>query len=278
MMLRLSSALVLASAVYMASAMITAPGCGQRPLAPAGSQLVVGGQEASPNEWPFICSLQSGGWWGKSHICGGTLVKNLNGIYYFVTAAHCVGSNPSSYSIKCAAHNIALNEVHAQDFSISKVQMHEQYNPNNIDNDIAILHLSSQPVENDYLQPACLADETYTAGEMTTVLGWGALTEGGSSPDELQKASKPLISISDCRSKYGYSQITNSMLCAGILNQGGIDACQGDSGGPLVALRNGAWTLVGVVSWGYGCARPTHPGVYADVHYLRSWINGKINA
>ena len=65
-----------------------------------------------------------------------------------------------------------------------------------------------------------------------------------------------------------YRSLPDSMLCAGVL-EGGSDSCQGDSGGPLIAAdtvnNNGAATLVGVVSWGTGCALPHYPGIYAKV-------------
>ena len=50
------------------------------------------------------------------------------------------------------------------------------------------------------------------------------------------------------------------MLCAG---SPGKDSCQGDSGGPLYDVENDA--LVGIVSWGLGCADDSHPGVYANI-------------
>ena len=64
------------------------------------------------------------------------------------------------------------------------------------------------------------------------------------------------------------------MICGG---EEGVDSCQGDSGGPLVAKVNGKFTLVGVTSFGLGCARANRPGVYTRVTNYLDFINNTTN-
>merc|ERR1712226_1435710 len=52
-----------------------------------------------------------------------------------------------------------------------------------------------------------------------------------------------------------------------------LPAPQGDSGGPFFTNESPeSRELIGIVSWGYGCARPGYPGVYTQVSYFVDWI------
>lgn len=88
---------------------------------------------------------------------------------------------------------------------------------------------------------------------------------------KLLAAHVQIVSQNSCSRAYQeISRIDSGMICARATNPS-RDACQGDSGGPLVA--NGY--LIGIVSWGEGCAT-VYPGVYTRVSEYEDWICDKI--
>ncbi|KAH9514780.1 Trypsin-1 [Bulinus truncatus] len=262
---------------------IDAPGCGNRPLAPGNgasevSARIVGGQESIPYSHPSICSLRMVTS-PTFHFCGGSLVKNLVGEYFLITAAHCVyhETRPSRYEAHCGIHDRSDgNEPHRSVVYFSALTRHSLYDDWTIDYDIAIFKVSTAVPTNNYISAVCLPNEGWFEGEKAIVAGWGTLTAGGDSPYKLHQVQKPIKSRDTCEQRYGVGSISPRMLCAG-LPQGGVDSCQGDSGGPLYTYRENRWTLTGIVSWGYGCAEAGRPGVYADVIELKDWINSIIN-
>ncbi|GCC22886.1 transmembrane protease serine 11D-like isoform X1 [Chiloscyllium punctatum] len=233
--------------------------CGSRP---AFFNRIVGGTNSVNGEWPWQVSLQIG-----SHVCGASIISDR----WLITAAHCFQDSRSSPSIWTAL--IGTIDVRSGTVqTIETIIIHPQYRQTSNDYDIAVLKLSSPLIFEANIQPICLpsSDHVFNAGDSCTITGWGTLEFEGSLPQILQKANVDIIDDNTCKNIY--SQVTERMLCAGFLT-GGVDSCQGDSGGPLACMQpDGKWFLAGIVSFGFQCARPGFPGVYARVTALRDWV------
>ncbi|XP_076664226.1 trypsin-7 [Andrena cerasifolii] len=224
---------------------------------------IVGGQPASIDDHPYQVSLR----YKALHVCGGAIISEE----WIVTAAHCVQSPLLRYlSIKAGTSDLKEKGtvVYAR-----QIISHELYDPGNADYDIALIRLEKPLVYSPRVRPILLAPiaDHYAAGTKALVTGWGVLRSNGPVTNQLRKVLVPLVSNAECSQLYASRPITTRMLCAGYVNVGGKDACQGDSGGPLVQNDQ----LIGIVSWGFGCARPSYPGVYTRVTVLRSWITEK---
>jgi secreted trypsin-like serine protease len=144
-------------------------------------------------------------------------------------------------------------------------------------NDWALIKLA-KPVTQPHIT---LATGTSANTGNFTIMGWGSTSEGGGQQRYLRKATVPFVSDSVCGGAYtdaGYNFVNNAMICAGFIDEGGVDTCQGDSGGPMTKTTSSGVVQVGIVSWGEGCAEPGFPGVYTQVNTYAAAITAAANS
>ncbi|KAJ8736110.1 hypothetical protein PYW08_006766 [Mythimna loreyi] len=233
---------------------------------PSNPQRIVGGSLTTIDRYPSIASLLFS-WLGTSYwqACGGTILNNRA----ILTAAHCTIGDPAS------RWRIRVGSTWANSggvvHNVNQIINHPQYNGNTYNNDIAVLRSASTFTLNNNVRAAPIAGSNYNLADNQVVwaAGWGTTSQGGQSSEQLRHVELRSINQATCRNNYATRgiTITDNMLCSG-WSGGGRDQCQGDSGGPL--YHNG--NVVGVCSFGIGCAQAQFPGVNARVSRYTSWI------
>ena len=234
-----------------------------------GQRKIIGGEEAHFSDHPWQVALLVS-WIAdptQAQFCGGSIVdKN-----WILTAAHCVhGNQAEDMNVLVGTAKLGVGGAR---YNVEHVFMHPDYDNDSFNNDIALIKTKGDLSSGTKVT---LVDESREAeisapGKTVRVSGWG-VTDSGNSSSILKQVEVPVVSIEQCNDPVSYDgKITDMMLCAGFAT-GEKDSCQGDSGGPLTApSSSGERYLVGVVSWGEGCAEPAKYGVYARVSKLRSW-------
>ncbi|XP_046995076.1 trypsin delta-like [Schistocerca americana] len=217
---------------------------------------IVGGEPVDISQCPWQVSVQNGG----LHYCGGSVISPS----WVLTAAHClIGVAESYLSVRAGT---STRESGGVVYSVANASYHDVFTFTTMDYDVGVLLIVGSFTVGADVQVVDLSSTEPEAGAVVTVTGWGSLQPEGEYSEQLQAVTTSIVARSACNASYG-GLITERMVCAGD-PEGGKDACQGDSGGPLVAGN----TQHGIVSWGFGCANATYPGVYSSVASLRSWI------
>lgn len=232
-----------------------------RALAQDG-KYIIGGEEVDPiGRYPYQVALVSE--YGFQ-FCGGSLVHKD----WVLSAAHCYGL---AFAVEIGRHNLTDSTEVYESIEIDWERRHPKYNSFTTNNDFMMVKLKQS---SSYSTVTLDEGSTVTPGDAVTVMGWG-VTESGVSSDILLEVEVDLVSNRECNSDYLFNRITGSMMCA---SREGKDSCQGDSGGPLIMKGEDASSdvLVGIVSWGIGCADPNYPGVYARVCSEIDWIKKQI--
>lgn len=208
---------------------------------------VVGGALATSDEYPWLGKLLIKGHDDKTRGCGGTLVSSN----IVVTAQHCVDKARKSSAVSWWYGDAEWRE--GTQVTAKGLAAGDGLGKG----DWAVIKLSDNV--DDVPTPSVAGSATYTTGPTFWSAGWGRTSEGGELSNTLYHVELPYIPDDVCGA--GKAEI-----CAGDWDNGGIDTCSGDSGGPLVSRHHGDLpVLVGVVSWGKGCAQPQNPGHYTDL-------------
>ena len=237
---------------------------------------IVGGEDADISDYPWQAAMYADG-----YLCGASVINQ----YWVITAAHCVEEGNQIIAAENITIGVGSSNPYAglfsaggDEYDVQEVISHPNYGGNG--NDIALLRMKD-PIQFDVnVQPiSIICSEQVAAGAQdpgvsSTVTGWGNTTQGGDGSDVLQYIEVPIINPNDSGLSNQLNVNSTTEIIAGAID-GGMDSCQGDSGGPLVVrnIEDTEWLLVGITSWGLGCAQAGRPGVYTKVSNYINWIN-----
>lgn len=240
---------------------VLASACGR--ISQSSIKIIGGNPVAEHRPW-FVQLLGSKN--SADGFCGGTLVAPR----VVITAAHCIDASMTKTLHVALGMADGINLNVNNPVRVEGIVVHPKYSASDFKNDIAVLYLENydgihfeRPVH--WIQHAKDSSLPERIHSSALVVGLGNTTSIGSLFDGvIREVEVPLADMSKCAEIY--SDADEKQICAGDMTNGGRDSCQGDSGGPMLAKNSqGQLELVGIVSYGNGCAQKNGPGIYTRV-------------
>nr|ATU82473.1 venom S1 protease 7 [Lethocerus distinctifemur] len=242
---------------------------------------IVGGKEAKVNQYPYMAGIGYVDPRNKQMLvgvfCGGTIVTE----FHVLTAAHCTYEEETYDGLAVTIGDHDISRLYESKFTtmheVANIVEHPLWSPKTLVNDVALIVLKTRIAFNAAVGPVCLPNRLPDiVGQKVKVIGWGDTKFYGDS-NVLLKVNLKVLPLKVCAENYPKKPIPlspSTQLCTFSLDK---DSCQGDSGGPVTWLDpdTNRFTLVGIVSYGTGCATMI-PGVNTLVSHFMPWIQKTI--
>ncbi|XP_026325336.1 brachyurin-like [Hyposmocoma kahamanoa] len=228
---------------------------------------IVGGSDAALGQFTFVGGLVITLLSGETSVCGATMLRNNRA----VTAAECWWDGRNHATQFTVVYGSLTLFSGGTRVNASSVVMHYGFDPNMIENDVAIIRHGHVGYTNNIRAIPVASGSNLFVGVNAQAVGFGrqADNEGVGTNQQLHHVTLPVITNAICSNTYG--PIPASNICTS--GAGGRSTCSGDSGGPLA--YNGQ--LIGIVSFGHraGC-QLGHPQAFARVTTFHSWITSRL--
>jgi trypsin len=197
----------------------------------------------------------------EDKFCGGVILNSKT----ILTCAHCL--TDSNFLIFYDVRD----RFNLKNFvKPSKIFIHENFDLVSLYNDIAIIKTESEIPFSSSTFGLNLPFRDVYENENMFVSGFGNFTDG-STNRFLKTLNVSLLSPDLCVSKFGSDYNFITQICAGNLYIS-LDICCGDSGSSLYCMRDGFWTLTGIVSYTGSKCGDGFPSVYTNVFPFLEWI------
>ncbi|XP_069792558.1 chymotrypsinogen B-like [Narcine bancroftii] len=229
-----------------------------------------GGTALLGGPWPWQVSLELAT--ENKHFCGGAIISE----YWVITAAHCfippVPQSLKDIVVVTGMTRQASPEMWVRYFNPHHVILHEAFNEQTGENDIALVRVGERLHFGEHVLPVCFPNNDIFESSWSVCYITGWMKSGEETMDLLLEAPVTLISFRECNNTIFSGKLQPSMMCMDFKKSQDL-ACHMDSGGPVVCkIRDGQqFYLIGVVSWVSDCSN-RWPGVFTMTKSYLKWV------